>query len=145
MEQHEYIQTYLDNMAIELRPDATSPKFIEAMRTAWRNDWDSKTLAQLVQKNNFTTANSPVGAALYRLERLANEKFSYSTSGWGEKFGDNHCLRKGCKCTHKECDRGWFDGGVKYVAKGDTIREYDTTKPCQMCKPELVERLNSVY
>jgi hypothetical protein len=144
-QQHEYINTYLENLPIELRPDINE-RLKNALRDAWRNEWDPKTLAQTVAKSNYATAHSPAGVALTRLERYSKEKFKFAPnliSAYGT-FVDAHCTRKGCPCTHKDCYRGWFDGGTKLVGIGNHVAEYEVTKPCQVCRPQTYENLNSL-
>lgn len=141
---HEYVQTYLDNLPIEIRPDA-SEKLTAIMRDAYRNGWDSKFLASLVARHGYTNAHSPIGAAMYRLQKLASEKYTYSTSGTVQSqsnFNDHHCRKPGCPCEHQECYRGWHDGFIRYETNGDRVIEYDVTKPCQVCRPETWAKLN---
>ena len=70
----EYIETYLKCLPADLRPTDVSEKINKALALAYRNRWDAKILAHAVASNNYSTAKSPVGASIYRLEQLASQQ-----------------------------------------------------------------------
>jgi hypothetical protein len=81
MEQHhEYIQTYLEKLPPELRPDTINEKVLEPLRQAWKNNWDASDLAKAVASANFSTSTSPAGSAIYRLTQIAKQKAYKSNS-----------------------------------------------------------------
>ena len=144
-QQHEYIKTYLEALPSELRPEVNE-KLKNALREAWRNEWEPKYLAEMVARGGFKSAFSPAGAALSKLERLAKEKHTYMTTTPAQNnFKDEHCRRSGCACSHRDCYRGWHDGGTRAVGTPNgAVILYDVTRPCKECRPATWERLNSV-
>lgn len=144
-QQHEYIQTYLQALPTEIRPDVNE-KLKNALRDAWRNKWDPKTLALTVSRGNYSSAYSPAGAALVKLEGLSKQEFTYLTASKGQNFKDEHCRRAGCPCSHIDCYRGWHDGGERAVGKPNgTVVMYDYVSPCKECRPAIWESLNAVH
>jgi hypothetical protein len=140
MEQHEYIADYVDNLPVELRPDVNE-KLKQALRKAWTNRWDAKSLAFIVSRADYSTAHSPAGAALHKLEQLSNTQPSMSTGFETQSYVDSHCRKSGCMCTHSHCYKGWQDGIINTVKAGNATREYESTQPCPVCRQEQYEIL----
>jgi hypothetical protein len=140
MEQHEYIADYVDNLPTELQPEINE-RLKSLLRQAWINKWDSRNLSFMISRGDYSTAHSPAGAALHRLEQLVVTKPSVSGSIVAQAFTDSHCRKSGCMCSHNACYRGWIDGINHTVQVGKTYREYEATQPCPVCRQEQYDIL----
>ena len=142
MEQHEYIADYVDNLPEELQPEINE-RLKTLLRQAWVNKWDSRHLAFVIGRGDYSTAHSPAGAALHRLEQLVATKPNLMGTAVAQAFTDSHCRKSGCMCAHTACHRGWIDGITHTVKIGKYYREYDATQPCPVCRQEQYEILVS--
>lgn len=73
-ENHEYIETFLKHLPAELRPTEVSEKIKEILRAGWRNEWKAEDLAKSISYGNYTNSHNPVGMALFRLEKIVQQK-----------------------------------------------------------------------
>lgn len=71
---HEYIETFLKHLPAELRPTEVSEKIKEILRAGWRNKWLAEDLAKSISHGDYTNSRNPVGMALFRLEKVAQQK-----------------------------------------------------------------------
>ncbi len=139
MEQHEYIQDYIEALPAELRPEINE-KLKQALRNAWINKWDATSLGFIVGRADYSSAHSPAGAALHKLEQLSATKPSaQSTEVYFQS--DSHCRKSGCVCSHTHCFKGWQDGIVRTLRFGKITKEYEATQPCPVCRQEQYEIL----
>lgn len=74
MEQHEWVQRYINTLPINLRPTTVTDRIKEHLRTAYRNKWTPEDLAKAVAAGNYTTAQNPLGASVYRLSQICEQK-----------------------------------------------------------------------
>jgi hypothetical protein len=73
-DQHEWVESYVGALPAELRPTDITENIKKHLRIAYKNGWKPIDLARAVSAGNYTNANNPLGASIYRLEKLAEQK-----------------------------------------------------------------------
>jgi hypothetical protein len=72
--QHEYVELFINSLPAELRPTDVNETIKKHLRVAWKNGWKADVLGKSVAMGNYANSSSPVGAAVYRLEKIASQK-----------------------------------------------------------------------
>jgi hypothetical protein len=73
-DQHEWVESYVGALPAELRPTDISENIKKHLRAAYKNGWKPVDLARAVSAGNYLNASNPLGASIYRLEKLAEQK-----------------------------------------------------------------------
>lgn len=64
----------MNALPAELRPTEVTENIKAHLRNAYTNKWDPVELARSVSSGNYTNAANPLGASIYRLGKLAEQK-----------------------------------------------------------------------
>lgn len=119
----EYLKAFEPYLAIdEVQVGAWSESLLPTMDAQWARKIIAKHYAE-------TDAARMSPAILNRAWR--GHMASMSVEG---NNGENACGRSACRCTHRECDRGFVD----------SVEVYGAVAPCPQCKPETLAILREI-